>query len=328
MSQKIRLAVDLMGTDHGPQTLITACYQMVNNYDNLSLILIGTKLVVDQIAIHDQIQTLVAKEVITQSDSPLVIRRKVQSSMAKGIALLEEKQVDGFVSGGNSGALVTLATLKLPMLPKISKIGFMPFIPQINHGYDLALVDVGANLTVSAEDLVGFGRIAVVFYHHLFDFPNPKIAILNVGTEKQKGFVYHQKASQILANTKGINFGGFVEPAAVFNGQYQVIVTDGYGGNILLKTAEGLITVLKQYFQQEYQKPSRWLGYFFSKKLFSQLKKQISYQQRAAAIVLGSEGLIVKTHGSAQVSEFFSALQLAYLSSQKKIISKVIHALN
>lgn len=327
MSQKIDIAVDLMGTDHGPQSVAIACQKTLQKYNDLTLTLIGTKEILDQINLPN-VKKIVSSTFINQNDSPLVLRKKTDSSMEKGMQLLNHRKVDAFVVGGNSGALVTLAYLKLGTLPNIKKVGFMAFFPRFISETPLGLLDVGANLAVDGDDLAGFAKMAKIFYQNIWNIARPKVAILNIGTEKEKGLPFHQEAYQLLVNDQKINFNGFIEPKELFNSPTDIVVTDGYGGNIVLKTLQGLLSHLVQTLKKSYRKPSGWLGYLFSKRIFNKIKSKLSYEKHAAAIVLGVNGLVVKTHGSAKTAEFISAIELAYFGSKKSVMNKITHALN
>ncbi|WP_391591996.1 Phosphate acyltransferase PlsX-like protein [[Mycoplasma] cavipharyngis] len=310
--KKINLAVDLMGSETNPINAINACEQFLKNHSDLDLTVIGTKDVLAQINNPKIIKIQAAVEIL-QTDSVFQARKKQNSSVHLGLSALANKTVDGLVSASNTNVFVSLSYAILGLKKDINKLAFMPFIPTNQKNQTFNLIDVGANLTVSAADLVQFAEMATEFNQKVLNKPNPKVAILNIGTETHKGFSYQQEADQLLKNHPKINYLGFIEPKNLLNYVCDIVVCNGYDGNLVLKTMEGtatvLATVVKNYFKKS------WLtkiSAFFVYKLLKTMKETFNYKKHAGAIILGLNGLVVKTHGSAGQLEYYSSLELLY----------------
>lgn len=315
-SKLIYLAVDIMGNETSPQNAIKACVDFVNKHDDLCINLIGTASELENLIETNQIKKIIATEIINQSDTVFSARKKTNSSMYVGLNLINQKKVMGCLSAGNSAVFVALAYNLIGLKTNITKPAFMPFIPTTTSNKFFNLLDVGANLEATADELVQFALMAVSFNQTVLKKLNPSVGILNIGTEINKGFLYHKQAYEILKENKKINFIGFVESKNLLNGICDIVVTDGYGGNLVLKAMEGTMLSLATVLKTNYKKPQNFLGYLFSKNVIKNLKQTFDYKNHAGAIVLGLNGLAVKTHGSSGYLEYTSALLLMYQAAK------------
>ncbi|MDQ0514054.1 glycerol-3-phosphate acyltransferase PlsX [Mycoplasmoides fastidiosum] len=312
MAKKINLTVDLMGAESDYVEAIRACEKFLAEHDDLQLCLVATAEVLDQVT-NPQFQKIVAQSEIKQDDSIMAARRKTDSSMYLGLQALANQQTHGLLSAGNTNAFVTLTYAIVGLKPNINKPAFMPFVPTSTKNKTFNILDVGANLEVNAQELVQFATMADEFNKKVLQIPHPRVGILNIGTEKHKGFSYHQEAAELLKNDPKINYIGFIEPKTILENVCDIVVCDGYAGNLVLKAMEGtsmtLAKVIKQYFQK-----SIWtkLSYLFVRGMVQNLRTTFDYKNNAGAIILGVNGLVVKTHGSAGFLEYYSSLRLLY----------------
>lgn len=303
------LSVDVMGFENPIEEAIKACRNFIKKNKNVTIILVGNKnKITNFLKKEDNFEIVHAEDEIKMVDTPLSARNKKNSSMYKAIELVRDNKADGVLSAGNTACYVFLTLLLLQKLPLVTKCAFMPFIPTRNKK-GLNILDVGANKTVNANDLICFAKMGDIYLKKVKKITSPTIGILNIGTEDNKGFDYQIEANKILKNDKNLNYLGFVESRNLLEGECRLVVTDGYSGNIFLKSLEGTFkTVINSMFDF-YKKPIGWLGFLFSIFVLIKLKNKYDYKNNAGAIVLGLKKIAVKTHGSADYKQFYSSLK-------------------
>ena len=315
----IKIAVDVMGFENDVSEAILACEEFLSNHENLSIILVGDKSKIN--FTNKNLQIIDTKNFFTQNDTILSIREKKETSMQILFDLLNENKVDGILSAGNSAIFTFLAYSIIGTIENINKIAFMPCIPTTD-GKFFNMLDVGASLDLQPIDLVKFAVMANIFYEQYSS--NPRIGILNIGVETHKGYSLQHEANELLLKTD-LNYLGFVEPKNLLEHPIDIVVTDGFSGNLVLKTLEGTAKTIFNVLKKQYKKPLNFLALLFSLKIFKNIKNQFDYKNNAGALVLGVKKLCVKTHGSADKKQFLSSLKLLYSCIENKIIEKIIN---
>ena len=320
----IRIAFDVMGFENNIEHAIIAARKFISFHHDVKIILVGDK---DQIikSIGDSyhlFEIINTKNFISMNDTPIVALRKTSSSMTIAIKLVKEKKADAIVSAGSTSCFIPLVYSTLGLIPKVSTIGLMPYIPTTDKvGFNM--IDVGANINITADNLYHFALMANTYVKECRNIDKPIIGLLNIGTEHHKGFAYHHQAHELLKKNKDLNYIGFVEPKKLLQHHVDIVLCDGYAGNLVLKSMEGSLSTIAKLMKSHYKKPWNWLAAFLSIPLFKTITKTFDYRNNAAAIVLGINGIAIKTHGSADYLQFLSALNMAYNTANKKIIDKL-----
>lgn len=304
------LAVDIMGFENPIEEAIKACRKFVKKNKNIEIILVGNKeIILKHFKKNDEFKIENALDVISMDDNPLFVRNRKESSMYKAIKLVADEKADGVLSAGSTACYVTLTYLLLKKIPKISKIGFMPWIPtRYKQGFNL--LDCGANKVVTANDLVDFAIMSDLYCRKVRKIENPKIGLINIGVEEDKGLDYIIEANKILKDKKDINYIGFVEPRYLLEEVLDIAICDGFTGNIVLKTLEGTAKSFGNTLLDEFKKPTGWFGFIFSFPSLIGLKKKFDYKNNAGAFVIGLNKIALKTHGSADYKQFYSSLRM------------------
>ena len=315
---KTTIAVDLMGGDNSPYKTIKGAEIFSNQNDQVKLILLGEQKKIEEVFISHNIkihnyEIINTIDNIQNDDSTnIILRKKKESSIYKGLSLVKELSASGFVSAGNTGALMILSRLMLGMIEGVDRPAICSMIPNIRD-YSIIL-DLGANSTVAAKNLFQFALMG--YCYHLLLKPNvqPKIGIINIGTEDNKGLEFLKDASDLINNSfLKKNFIGFIEPNKITSGICDVMVSDGYTGNIMLKTAEGMSQFITDNLKKIFNKSL--INVFAYKILENDLKTfkdQINPDKYNGAIFIGVNGISIKSHGSATPYAFSCAIQKCY----------------
>ncbi|MEE3509077.1 phosphate acyltransferase PlsX [Pseudomonas sp. 10C3] len=318
------IAIDAMGGDFGPRSIVQASIACLFATPSLHLTLVGqAPLLEELIARHSgvdrsRLRVVNASEVITMDERPSqALRSKPDSSMRVALGLLAEGQVQACVSAGNTGALMALSRFVLKTLPGIDRPAMIAAIPT-QRGY-CQLLDLGANVDCSAENLYQFAVMGAVAAEAL-GVPRPRVALLNIGTEDIKGNQQVKLAATLLQAAPGLNYIGFVEGDGVYRGEADVVVCDGFVGNILLKSSEGLATMIGARIESLFQQNvfTRVVG-ALALPMLKRLRADLAPARHNGASFLGLQGIVVKSHGAAGVQGFQSAIQRALIEIQENL---------
>lgn len=312
----VRVAVDLMGSDSPPQGLFEAV-QLVNQElgPDDTLIVIAQHAVLPGLrallrAGDQPIEFITTEESIEMEETPLfAVRRKKNSSMAAGMRLLKDHAIDAFVSTGNTGALVASAMLHLSMLPPIERPALLVMMPAENG--KVAVLDVGAHISARPEHLVHYARLGSLYRECLYGELKPTIGLLNIGVEEQKGTKELQETYHLLQEAFSERFLGNIEGREVFQGKVDVLVTDGFTGNVFLKTSEGISTFLAQYLQSHFDVPE----------IVSHLYQQFNYSEHPGAFLCGVDGIVIKCHGFSDKKALINGIRGAFTLARSNILS-------
>ena len=313
-----------MGGDFGPRSIVQACIASLAATPSLHLTLVGQPSLLEElIASHPAVDrarlTITpASETISMDDKPAAaLRGKPDSSMRVALELLRDGKVQACVSAGNTGALMALSRHVLKTLPGIDRPAMVAAIPT-QKGY-CQLLDLGANVDCSAEHLFQFAVMGSVAAEAL-GVARPRVALLNIGTEDIKGNQQVKLAATLLQGARGLNYIGFVEGDGLYRGEADVVVCDGFVGNILLKSSEGLATMIATRIEALFKQnlASRLVG-ALALPLMRRLQADLAPARHNGASFLGLQGIVVKSHGSAGVEGFQSAIARALIEIQENL---------
>ena len=323
----ITLAVDAMGGDHGPKITIPASINALTRYDQLHIILVGDKELIEKELqknkyTNTRLSIQHASEVVEMDESPQsALKNKKDSSMRVAINLIKEEKAQACVSAGNTGALMATARYVLKMLPGIDRPAIASSLPsQKGTTY---MLDLGANTDCSAEHLLQFAVMGAMLVSSVTGNPNPSVGLLNIGSEDIKGNEIVKEASELLRRSH-LNFYGNVEGNDIFKGTTDVVVCDGFVGNVALKTAEGIAQLMGRFLTQEFKR--NWMTKvmaFVSLLVLNRFKKRLDPRRYNGASFLGLKGIVVKSHGSADSYSFFFAIQTAIEESKNNVLEKI-----
>ncbi|CAI2798872.1 MULTISPECIES: phosphate acyltransferase PlsX [Pseudomonas] len=318
------IAIDAMGGDFGPRSIVQACIASLSATPSLHLTLVGQPSLLEElIASHPAVDrarltVTAASETIGMDEKPAAaLRGKPDSSMRVALELLRDGKVQACVSAGNTGALMALSRYVLKTLPGIDRPAMVAAIPT-QKGY-CQLLDLGANVDCSAEHLFQFAVMGSVAAEAL-GVARPRVALLNIGTEDIKGNQQVKLAATLLQGARGLNYVGFIEGDGLYRGEADVVVCDGFVGNILLKSSEGLATMIATRIEALFRQNlvSRMVG-ALALPLMRRLQADLAPARHNGASFLGLQGIVVKSHGSAGVEGFQSAIARALIEIQENL---------
>ncbi|WP_338521677.1 phosphate acyltransferase PlsX [Candidatus Legionella polyplacis] len=324
--KKIIIAIDTMGGDYGVKASIPACVRLIKKNSNLKLLLVGnqeqiyTQLKKFNITKHEQFSVIHTHEEISMEQSPInAIRNKKNSSMHVAIKLIKEKRAHACVSSGNTGALVAISNFFLKTLPGIERPGIMAVFPTIIG--KTRVLDLGASITLNARHLFQFSIMGSALIEILEKKMNPKVGLLNVGIEDIKGNDQIKLASYKLKQSKIINYIGYVEGNCVYTGRVDLIICDGFTGNIVLKTSEGLAKLILIKIKESFYKNffTKLLG-IISMPVWLNIKKKMNPIYYNGAVLLGLNGIVIKSHGNACEKAFEFAIKEAIKEVENNVI--------
>lgn len=317
-----RIGVDLMGSDASPEALLQAVLGLHQKLkDKVEFVVLGTDFALKS---PEEIETVLVSDVITNDDDPLqAIRKKTDSSLCVGVRMLQNKEIDAFVSAGNTGALLAYAKHCLPTLPDIIRPALIALLP--TKSKEVAVIDIGANLKPKVEHLVQFAAMGIA-YQKTRGIAKPTVGLLNIGAEKKKGTPELQETYDRLQslNRGDSIFIGNVEGRDVFQGHVDVLVTDGFTGNVFLKTCEGIAGFI---LDELMKKANEELPPHF-KNIFNTLQQRLHYAEYPGAILCGVDGIIVKCHGDSTSRSLVSGIKGAIHLLQHNFLDNIKSQLN
>ncbi len=305
----LKIVVDAMGGDHAPVEIIKGALLALKEREDFKIVFTGDETVIKaELAKYtydaSRVEVVHCSEVITNDDIPTqAIRAKKDSSLVVGLKLLkEQEEVGGFVSAGSTGAVLTGGVLLIGRIKGVLRPALCPGVPNV-RGTRTLLCDCGANAECKPEYLAQFGVMATAYGKAAFGMKNPKVGLLTNGTEEHKGDPLHQEAHKLLKETKNINFVGNIEGRDLMYGDVDIAVSDGFSGNIALKSVEGcgktVSAVLKQEFKRNFGSK---LAYLCAKKQINKLRGMLDYSKLGGSVFLGLKKVVIKTHGSAKAN--------------------------
>lgn len=326
----IKILVDCFGGDHSPQAPVEGALNALARNPELYVILCGDESILSKelegkTYDKNRVEIVHATEVIGCDEKPTdAVRLKRNSSMMKAIILLRDRDdISAMVSTGSTGSLVTGALVRLGRIPGVIRPAFCPILPTMD-GSLVGICDSGAVLEVTPAHLRQFGIMASLYMENVYGVKNPRVALLNVGKEAEKGDETHQEAYKLLQETEGLNFVGNMESRDLLSGNYNVVVADGFSGNVLVKTTEGTaLELLKKIKKEIYSKTLYKMGGLLMKNMFSDMKEFMNYQNYGGSVLLGTSKVVVKGHGSSNAVAVEKCIEQAYRMEISGLSSKI-----
>ena len=322
----MRIAVDLMGGDHGAGELMPAILRCEQEFPDLSLALVGDEqhiagLLPGKGGVAGRVTIVHAGETVEMTDSPSVaLRQKRDSSMHVAIEQVRDHGADACVSAGNTGALMAVARHILKTVPGIDRPAIIKAIPSVKGR--CYLLDLGANINCSAGNLVQFAAMGSLMCSAVEGVESPRVGLLNIGEEDVKGGGSVREAAQRLKQHPKINFIGFVEGDGIYQSDAEVLVCDGWVGNVALKTSEGLAKFVSYMIEQAFTRNvATKAAAVVSNPVLNMLREQLSPENYNGATLLGLNGIVVKSHGRARADGFYHAIRVAMREVEQDIPS-------
>ena len=321
----VTVAIDCMGGDHGPSVTVRAAIDFVRKHEDVRAILVGLE---DKISpfldkqSSGRISVRPASEVVAMDEPPaMALRSKKDSSMRVAINLVKEGEADACVSAGNTGALMAISRFVLKMLPGIDRPAICAILPtEKGHSH---VLDLGANVDCTPEHLLQFGIMGASLVSALEHKNRPTVGILNIGSEDIKGNDVVKRAAELLRES-GLNFVGNVEGDGIYKGEADVIVCDGFVGNVALKASEGLAQMLASFLRQEFNRNllTKIIA-LIAMPVLKNFKRHVDHRRYNGATLIGLKGIVVKSHGSADVFSFTNALERAAEEARTGVLARI-----
>jgi glycerol-3-phosphate acyltransferase PlsX len=320
------LAVDCMGGDHGPRVTLAACRQFLETHPPAQLLLVGAPPALESLQ-HPRARVVPASEVVAMDDHvEVALRKKKDSSMRVAIQQVKEGHAQVAVSAGNTGALMALARYLLKTVEGIDRPAIASHLPNAK-GAATTVLDLGANVDCTEQHLLQFAVMGSALVAALTGSESPSVGLLNIGEEAIKGSEVIKKAGELLrtAGTSGdLNFYGNVEGNDIFKGTTDIVVCDGFVGNVMLKTSEGVASLISGFLRQEFERtPLTKLAAVAAWPILAALKRRVDHRRYNGAALLGLRGLVFKSHGSADAFAFEQALNRAYDAARNNLLDRV-----
>jgi len=323
----VTIAVDVMGGDQGAEVAVPASLEMLRQREELRLILVGKQELIEPFLgrlgkAESRFRVEDARQVVEMDDAPAdALRKKKDSSMRVAINLVKEGHADAAISAGNTGALMATGRFVLKTVPGIDRPAIMAVLPT-KYGR-VHMLDLGANSDCTAEQLFQFGVMGSVVVKGIEDIEAPRIGLLNIGEEAMKGNDTIREAAALLS-ASGLNYTGFIEGDAIADQKADVIVCDGFSGNVALKTMEGTASLVRHFLLEEFKSGlyGRLCG-LIAWPVLRSLSRRVDPRRYNGASLVGLDGIVVKSHGSADVVAFQQAIHTAMVEVDKKVPEQI-----
>lgn len=332
---QVRIAIDMMSGDFGLPVTVAACVLALQRDPGLQLILVGDKAkieleLIDKLKLYskspkevarfrERLEVFHASQVVLMDDLPTyALRRVPDSSMRVALNLVKEQKAQACVSAGNTGALMVIAKYTLRTLPGIDRPAIL--YPMPSKDKSVSVLDLGANVECSAEQLFQFAVMGSIVVTVLENKINPTVGLLNIGSELIKGTEIIKSANRLISECEYLNYFGFVEGDDIYKGTVDLVVCDGFVGNVTLKVSEGLAKLIIYYFKQIFQQNFyAKLVALLAKPILRQMFNKVNPSKYNGASLVGLNGVVIKSHGGADVEGFCSAIRAASLEAQKNV---------
>ncbi len=312
----MKIVIDVFGADYSPDEIVKGAVTAVNLINDVEIILTGDKAQIERVLKDlgyngDRLEIVDAPEVISCDESPtMAIRRKTNSSLVSALKILKEREdVVGMISAGSTGAVLAGGLFVVGRMEGVKRPALAPFLPTETGGKTL-LIDCGANVDCKPEYLVQFAIMGSIYVKSMLGIENPKVALISNGVEDHKGNEQIHQTFELLKNTKEINFVGNMEARDMLSGKYDVLVCDGFTGNVAMKSAEGTLNTFMSVLKQEVMAGGlrAKLGALFMKKTFKKLKNRINYTEVGGSPFLGIDKILIKSHGSSKAKTIYTCV--------------------
>ncbi|MFY0484573.1 phosphate acyltransferase PlsX [Staphylococcus haemolyticus] len=315
----VKIAIDMMGGDDAPGIVLEAVEKAVNDFKDLEIILFGDQ---NQYTLnHERIEFRHCSEKIEMEDEPVrAIKRKKDSSMVRMAEAVKNGEADGCVSAGNTGALMSAGLFIVGRIKGVARPALVVTLPTID-GKGFVFLDVGANADAKPEHLLQYAQLGNIYAKKIRGIQNPKVSLLNIGTEPAKGNTLTKKSYQLLKDDQSFNFDGNIEAKTLMEGNTDVVITDGYTGNMVLKNIEGTAKSIGKMLKETFLGSLKnKLAALVLKKDLDTFTKKMDYAEYGGSVLLGLDGTVVKAHGGSNARAFYSAIRQAKIAGDEKIV--------
>ena len=316
----IRIAVDTLGGDNGSAPVVEAIIDFLKDNKDVQIIAVGKK---EELTRLEGICEIVdAPDIVPMEAGPLEVMRMKNSSMYKTVSLAKEGKADAVVSSGSTGGFLSTSTLLLKTIPGVNRAAFIAPFPTKIKGHYVVILDIGASNENSPEELRQFGIMGELYSEHILGVKDPKVYLLSNGTEPKKGSPTGKQAYKLMESNP--HFKGNIEARNALAGEADVIVTDGFTGNVFLKSSEGMAKMMAGFFKDAFKK-NLWtmLGYLHVRKGVKNISKIMDYKSTGGAMLLGVNGVVVKVHGNADAYSMYCAIRVAKKLVESDLANKI-----
>lgn len=322
----LRIVIDAMGGDRAPEEIIKGTIDAVNTFSDLTCILTGKEGKINRILDNyeyktDSIEVVDASQIVTMSDKPSeVLRKKKDSSLIVGTNLVKDNKAEAIISAGNTGAVMASGIFNIGRVSEVKRPPIATVFPS-KIGKTIVL-DAGANVDSNPQHLIQFAIMGQIYAEQVLNITNPRVGLLSIGEEKEKGNKLNKSTYELMENDNKIsNFIGNVEGRDIFKGNCDVVVCDGFVGNIVLKTTEGVASFVFDLLKDTLTKNLKSkLGALLLKDELKKMKEKVDYKQYGGAPLLGLQGLVIISHGSSDAQAIFSAIKVAREAIQNNVV--------
>ena len=332
MSEYI-IALDAMGGDKAPDEIVAGAFAALRRFPDMRILLAGPKARLEGLLggaddVRDRIEILPADDVILMDESPMMaVRKKVNSSMVQAMLAVKEKRAGAVVSAGNTGAVLAGGMLRIGRIPGIERPALAPVIPGARKPF--LLIDAGANVDCQPRYLVQFGLMGSVYMRSVMGVEKPAVGLVNIGTEAEKGNKLTKETYQLMQAQTSYYFAGNAEARDVPTGDFDVVVADGFDGNIILKYTEGLVSAMMGMLKSNLNASKvTQLGAALSRPAFRKFKRSMDYNVYGGAPLLGVEGAVIKAHGASGETAIMNALRQARTMLAGDVAGKIREGLS
>lgn len=318
----MKIVVDAMGGDNGSPIVVEAIQNFLNNFKDVSVTVVGKK--EELTALEGKCEIIDARDVVPMEAGALEVMRMKDSSMYKAVNLVKEGGYDAVVSCGSTGGFLSTATLVLKNIEGVKRSALVCPFPTSIKGKKVVLLDVGANNENSPEELVQFATVGKLYSRYVFGVEKPQVYLMSNGAEEMKGSPVVKQAHKLFVESKFEGFKGNIEARYALKGDADVIVMDGFTGNVFLKGCEGIAKMMSGMIKSAFKK-NLWskLGYLHVRSGIKEMSETMDYKSTGGAMLLGVNGVVVKCHGSADAYCFESAMKVAYRLASADIVNKI-----
>jgi glycerol-3-phosphate acyltransferase PlsX len=324
-----KIAVDMMGSDLGPQELSQAVRKYLADQPEASFLLFGDEKTLTPLFsdLKERVSIVPTASIIPMEIKPLDFLRSKDSSLYQAIDSVKEGRADAVLTAGSTGGFVIGSTMLLRNIEGVTRAGICSPFPTAVKGRATVILDIGASNVNTAEDLYGFAKMGSLYASEILDLKNPSVYVLSNGTEEGKGTEEVVKAYELLKERNFPGFEGNVEARDALDGKHDVIVTSGFTGNVFLKAVEGTASMMNGMIKDAFKTSfGTKIGYLFAKKGFKEMKTRMDYRKYGGAILLGVNGVAVKAHGNSNAYAFYHAIDVAEKMAEKNIVNRIREA--
>lgn len=322
----VKLGIDIMGGDHAPLEIIKGVKLALDRFSDLELVLFGDEAIIkENLGENNRVKIVHAPSKIDMGEKDPIgeIRRNRESSLVKAFQSVKDKQIDGVVTAGPTQGVVTAAHLVVRRIKGMKRTALCPMLPNMGGKHRL-LLDVGANLELRSEHILQLAQYASIYLREVYGVKNPLVGLMNVGTEPGKGREVDKEAFDLMTQDQNVNFYGNIEGKELFSTECDIIVTDGFSGNLVMKTCEGVAKAVGSFMKEEISKSFKnKIGYLLMKGVFKNFKKTLNADEIGGANLFGVDGVVVKAHGSSDGYAFSNAINQARMAVKADVITKM-----